>query len=173
MTDRKLWDGVLQDEQRAFEEWLAGSCPDGDAESVRREWESSSEYADFLSAYTPPYRGYANLGTGMYCINHTDAPATAELIISIATDEDKAGNRQIGESRYKDAHVIQPIEMAVRIAFQSVQALDALEHQLRELRKEHFQDGCSERGRIIEWLRETATDEELSKIHSSSFVRVK
>lgn len=86
----------------------------------------------------PHYRGYANLGTGMYLINCTDAPAAPELVISIATDEDKKGGREIGEDRFKEAHVIQPEDMAVRIAFQSVAALDALESGLLTLRKEHF-----------------------------------
>jgi hypothetical protein len=86
----------------------------------------------------PHYRGYANLGTGMYVINCTDAPAAPELVISIASEEDKKGDREIGEERFKDAHVIQPEDMAVRIAFQSVAALDALESGLLTLRKEHF-----------------------------------
>ena len=33
-------------EQRAFEDWLARTYPSGDVESVQRQWEESSDYAD-------------------------------------------------------------------------------------------------------------------------------
>lgn len=125
-------------EQSAFETWLESSIPSGDGDSVYSQWVNSSDYKDFLNHYVPSYRGYANLGTGMYCITHTDAKTPAELIISMATEDDKSNNRRVGESRFKDAHVIYPINIAVRIRFQTVEALDALEHQLRELRVEHF-----------------------------------
>lgn len=36
-----------KDEQAAFEEWLERTCPSGDVESVQRQWEASSDYADF------------------------------------------------------------------------------------------------------------------------------
>ena len=38
----------------AFENWLSRNCPSGDAESVQRQWESSSDYADLYT--TPPPR---------------------------------------------------------------------------------------------------------------------
>lgn len=86
----------------------------------------------------PHYRGYANLGTGQYLLNHTAPHEPAELIISIASDEDKAG-RTIGDDRGNPAgKAIQPDEMAVRLAFTSVAGLDALEKQLRYLREVHF-----------------------------------
>ncbi|WLW64269.1 hypothetical protein RA224_12830 [Achromobacter aegrifaciens] len=36
-----------KDEQAAFEEWLERTCPSGDVEAVQRQWEASSDYADF------------------------------------------------------------------------------------------------------------------------------
>ena len=43
-----------KDEPVAFENWLSRNCPSGDAESVQRQWESSSDYADLYT--TPPPR---------------------------------------------------------------------------------------------------------------------
>jgi len=36
-----------EDGQSAFERWLERTCPSGDVESVQRQWEASSDYADF------------------------------------------------------------------------------------------------------------------------------
>ncbi|OYZ19371.1 MAG: hypothetical protein B7X65_13855 [Polaromonas sp. 39-63-25] len=85
----------------------------------------------------PEYRGYANLGTGQYILNHTgDHPA--ELIISIATEEEKAG-RAVGDSRNLEPRkILNPEDMCVRIRFENVAGLDALEQQLRFLREELF-----------------------------------
>jgi hypothetical protein len=86
----------------------------------------------------PDYRGYANLGTGQYALNNSDAGEPAELIISIATEEEKQG-RQIGDSIPNLAGaIIQPEQMAIRIRFHSVQGLEALEKQLAAVRAEHF-----------------------------------
>ena len=91
------------------------------------------------------YRGYANLGTGQYCINHSRSGVPAELVITLATDEEKAG-RAVGEERDNapDA-VIQPDAMCVRLRFWSVAGLDALEQQLRYLRDVHFTDHTDDR----------------------------
>ncbi|MFY3577281.1 hypothetical protein ACOTI8_31780 [Achromobacter xylosoxidans] len=35
------------DEQTAFERWYDRTCPTGDVEAVQRQWEASSDYADF------------------------------------------------------------------------------------------------------------------------------
>jgi hypothetical protein len=35
-----------EDEQSAFERWLERTCPSGNVESVQRQWEASSDYAD-------------------------------------------------------------------------------------------------------------------------------
>lgn len=35
-----------EDGQSAFERWLERTCPSGDVESVQRQWEASSDYAD-------------------------------------------------------------------------------------------------------------------------------
>lgn len=40
-----------EDEQAAFEDWMERTCPSGDVEAVQRQWESSSDYADF---HAPP-----------------------------------------------------------------------------------------------------------------------
>ena len=47
------------DEQEKFENWLTRNCPSGDAESVQRQWESSSDYADLYT--TPPQRTWVGL----------------------------------------------------------------------------------------------------------------
>jgi hypothetical protein len=93
----------------------------------------------------PPWRGYALLGTGNYVINHTadfDPELGAELIITIATDDDRSGNRQVGESRDNDPNKlpIQAADMAIRIGFLNERGLFALEDQLRMLRSVHFPD---------------------------------
>ncbi len=48
-----------KDEPVAFENWLSRNCPSGDAESVQRQWESSSDYADLYT--TPPQRTWVGL----------------------------------------------------------------------------------------------------------------
>lgn len=86
------------------------------------------------------FRGYAALGTGQYllcaCPRTDELPP--ELVISVATPEERAG-RTIGDLRdTTPGKVINPEVMAVRIAFFSVAGLDALEQQLRILREESF-----------------------------------
>ena len=94
------------------------------------------EQAEMVIA--PHYRGYARLGVGTYCINHSADDAEPELVISVATDEEKAG-RAVGEDRGNaEGALIQPNDIAVRIAFENVAGLDALEKQLRRLRESHF-----------------------------------
>lgn len=89
-------------------------------------------------AVVPDYRGYTNLGTGLYVLNISAKGEAAELIISVATDEERAG-REVGESRTNpDGHVINPEDMAVRIRFQNVKGLEVLEGKLQEVRAEHF-----------------------------------
>lgn len=86
----------------------------------------------------PDYRGYANLGTGQYLLNISGADEPPELIISIASDEEKAG-RTVGDLRdNQPGTVIQPEQMAVRLRFASEAGLAALEQQLRILREERF-----------------------------------
>jgi hypothetical protein len=86
----------------------------------------------------PHFRGYAHLGIGAYVINHSAKGEPAELVISVATEEEKAG-RTVGDSRDNapDA-MLQPEAMAVRLRFENVAGLDALEQQLRFVRSEHF-----------------------------------
>lgn len=83
-------------------------------------------------------RGYALLGIGAYLINHSAAGEPPELVISIATEEEKAG-RVIGDERDNaPGSVILPESMVVRFGFHSVVGLDALESQLRDVRLVHF-----------------------------------
>lgn len=89
----------------------------------------------------PHYRGYAELGKGQYLINHSDSSQPAEIVISVATEQEKSG-RIVGDERDNPpGTLLQPDAMAVRIRFDSVAGLDALENQLRKLRADHFPDG--------------------------------
>jgi len=83
-------------------------------------------------------RGYANLGIGAYLINHSRAGEIPELVISIATEQEKEG-RVVGDERDNppDSEV-RAEDMVVRIGFANVVGLDALEAQLRWVRKVHF-----------------------------------
>lgn len=86
----------------------------------------------------PDYRGYARLGLGMYLLNHSDAGDPAELIVSIVSEEEAAG-RTVGDLKDNaPGTVLQPEQMAVRLRFENVAGLDALEQQLRLLRDLHF-----------------------------------
>lgn len=87
----------------------------------------------------PHYRGYARLGSGQYMLQHSAKGEPAELIISIASEAQKA-EREIGEVRETPTPppLVYPEEMAVRIEFTTAQALFALEQQLTFLREEHF-----------------------------------
>ncbi|WP_313064707.1 DUF551 domain-containing protein [Achromobacter animicus] len=51
--------GDAQDEQAAFERWLERTCPSGDVEAVQRQWEASSDYADFYGLVPAPAAGDA------------------------------------------------------------------------------------------------------------------
>ena len=90
-----------------------------------------------------PARGYAALGTGQYAINHSRAGYPAELCISLASDEDKSGNRQVGESRDNPPDSeIRAEDMLIRIAFTSERGLFALEDQLAWVRRVHFPESA-------------------------------
>jgi len=97
----------------------------------------------------PPWKGYALLGTGNYILNNSAAPPDpelgAEFFITFATDADKSGNRQVGETRANDPNAapVRPEEMVLRIGFLTPQALDALEGQLRVLREENFPESVA------------------------------
>ena len=100
----------------------------------------------------PDFRGYAALGTGQYLLNA--CPATedlpAELVISIATEEEKA-DRVIGDLKVVEPGTeIDPSSMAVRLAFFSVSGLDALEQQLHILREESFSNTTPQPDRTAE-----------------------
>ena len=92
----------------------------------------------------PPWKGYALFGTGQYVLNHTAAPMDpelgAEILVTLATDKDREGDRKIGESRDTDPNAppIQPQDMVIRMGFLCPEAIDALEDQLILLRRENF-----------------------------------
>lgn len=92
------------------------------------------------SGPVPDFRGYAAMGTAQYllyaCPATKDLPP--ELVIVPATEEEKAG-RIIGDLKECEPGLtIPPERIAIRIAFFSVDGLDALEQQLRILREESF-----------------------------------
>lgn len=90
----------------------------------------------------PHFRGYAHLGIGAYVINHSAAGEPPELAISIATEAQKAG-RIVGDTRDNEpGALVQPKDIAVRLRFENVAGLDALEQQLRFVRSEHFADAA-------------------------------
>ena len=100
----------------------------------------------------PDFRGYAALGTGQYLLDA--CPATKELppelVISVATEEEKVG-RIIGDLMdVKPGTELDPKSMAVRLAFFSVAGLDALEQQLRILREESFPNTTPQPDRTAE-----------------------
>lgn len=101
----------------------------------------ASHMARIVDRLTPPdYRGYAHLGIGAYLLNHSAEGEPAELVISIATEEEMAG-RVVGDERDNAPGAqIQHEDMAVRIRFENAHGLDALENQLRHLRAVHFAD---------------------------------
>lgn len=88
----------------------------------------------------PSPRGYAHLGIGAYIINHTRAGETPELIISLATEEEKSW-RVVGDTRdNRPDAVLQPDAMVVRLRFENEAGFDALQTQLKLLREVHFPD---------------------------------
>lgn len=97
----------------------------------------------------PPWKGYALLGSRQYLLNHSKATPDpvlgAEFFITLATDADKSGDRQVGESRDipNGGKEVQSDEMVLRIGFLTPQALDALEGQLSLLRKENFPESVA------------------------------
>ena len=94
----------------------------------------------------PAWRGYALLGTRNYLLNHSAAPTDpelgAEFFITFASEADKSGNRQVGESCDTDLESgpIEAKDMVLRIGFTCHEAVDALTDQLALMRKENFPD---------------------------------
>lgn len=89
-------------------------------------------------ALVPDFRGYAHLGTGQYLINHSAAGHPAELVITVATEDEKAGRTVGDEGTNVPGELIQPDAMAVRIRFENAAGLAALQKQLDYLRDTHF-----------------------------------
>jgi hypothetical protein len=111
-------------------------------------------------ALVPSYRGYAHLGIGRYLINHSAAGSPAELVISLATKAEWDG-REVGEERDNEpGAMIQPEAMAVRMCFENVAGLDALETQLRYVREVHFPESIAAAPQAPS--REPLTDEQLA-----------
>lgn len=85
----------------------------------------------------PHFRGFAHLGLGQYRLFHSRAGSDAELSIVPATPDETAG-RVVGDLRDDGPDEIPAELMAVRLRFENVAGLDALEQQLRLLRETHF-----------------------------------
>lgn len=88
----------------------------------------------------PDYRGFAILGIGEYCIDHSVKGSPAEVVICPATALEKMG-REVGDEREnEEGDTIHPDDIAVRLLFENVAGLNALESQLRYVREVHFPD---------------------------------
>jgi hypothetical protein len=83
-------------------------------------------------------RGYAHLGIGAYIINHSHAGEVPELCISMASEEDRRTRTVGDEVDNEPDSVVRAEEMVVRLRFENVAGLDALEAQLRHVRRVHF-----------------------------------
>lgn len=88
----------------------------------------------------PNFRGYAHLGVGRYVLMHTGAGDVPELCIVPATEDERA-NRVVGDLWDGGTDEVPAERIAVRLSFENVEGLDALEQQLRLLRDEHFGGG--------------------------------
>lgn len=93
-------------------------------------------------AMVPEYRGYAHLGIGRYRLFHSHADDVPELCIVPAKPEEVAG-RIVGDLRNDGPDVIDADAIAVRLQFENVAGLNALEQQLRLLREVHFPGSLS------------------------------
>lgn len=150
MADRALLQQALDALQSAYG-WQATTPQLNAAITALREALAADHFRDVAEKVAPAapvpdgwvmapnYRGYVAFGTGQYLLDISAEANPAELIIHVATDAEKEG-RTVGDLRDKPnpGEVIQPEKMAVRLAFFTVAGLDALEQQLRLLRKEHF-----------------------------------
>ncbi|OCZ68581.1 hypothetical protein A9G00_24585 [Achromobacter xylosoxidans] len=103
-----------------------------------------------VNGYTPasaPVAGEAQpvaslgvvLGMGEYLIQTTASGEPAQVVFSQATDHDRA-TRTIGDLKVGGHGPFDHSRIRGQIQFTSAVALDALEVQLRELRKEHWPD---------------------------------
>lgn len=126
----------------------------GEQKAAYNEWRKTAEYPhDPLATFVAGVeyqktkiqcRGYALLGSGNYLLNHSDdfhPELGVELIITLATEQDKEGGRQIGETRDNPRH-LEPIraeDMIIRIGFINESGLVALENQLAAIRKQFFE----------------------------------
>lgn len=79
------------------------------------------------------------LGLGEYIIQTTAAGEPAQVVFSQASDHDRA-TRTIGDLKVGSHRPFDHSRIRGQIQFTSSVALDALEVQLRELRKEHWPD---------------------------------
>jgi len=97
---------------------------------------------------SPHFRGFAHLGLGRYRLSHSRAGVEAELSIVPATPEEVAG-RAVGDLRDDGPDEIPAELMAVRLRFENVAGLDALEQQLRLLRETHFPQQPAAEGDLV------------------------
>lgn len=139
------WNMCVADDESQFQKLTKGIV---ECVNVLKNTRSQATPAQPVQPAGAQFRGYALLGSGKYMLNHSDdfhPELGAELIITLATEKDKEGNRQIGETRDNPDHrqPIQPEDMVVRIGFLNERGLFALENQLAEIRKQFFADDKS------------------------------
>jgi hypothetical protein len=147
LTDEQIRDAVqgiylsdFQDNPEGYDIAIARAAI---AAHLARQPKAEQPHVPEGFVVAPHFRGYAHLGIGAYVINHSAKGEPAELAISIATEEEKAG-RTVGDTsdNAPDA-MVQPEAMAVRLRFENVAGLDALEQQLRFVRSEHFPESIA------------------------------
>lgn len=186
--ENRLRDEAGQHEINALEADSVGATE----AAVGQEWRSDlkRELADELATLiaelgqevgaVPSFRGYANLGVGAYLLEHSAEGEDAELCIVPATEAEKAG-RTVGDLRHFEGErePISAERMAVRIRFDNVAGLDALEQQLRLLREVHFptSPAHTSEARDAEWWRFCTGEHELengevAKMHVNVGVNV-
>ncbi len=79
------------------------------------------------------------LGLGEYIIQHTAPDEPAQIVFSEATQEDRE-TRTVGDLKENEPAPFDHSRIRGQIQFASAAGLDALEVQLRELRKVHWPD---------------------------------
>ncbi len=139
---RDDWDGWLYDDAgkptmhvlRA--PWGIGSYSETDAEMEARAL-VLHRLSEAERIAQPPFRGYVRFGAGAYILTVCEGDENGpELVISVATEEQKAG-RTVGDLRDVVPGAEIPLDRtAVRLQFASLEGLDALEQQLAFMRDE-------------------------------------
>lgn len=111
---------------------------DTETESYARELRLAMQAGAVPEGYKPApiYMGYAHLGLRQYEVHVSSPEVCTEIcFVPVSVIERKAEKLEASGFNKK---YIEPDNMAVRIRFESVEALNALEDQLELLRIIHF-----------------------------------